>query len=81
MEDNRPDPELLLKKIRQEEEKRKKEQKGKLKIFLGYAAGVGKTYAMLEAARSSLMTARQHLLWRKGWRTFRLLWLNTRESA
>ena len=35
MEDNRPDPELLLKKIRQEEEKRKKEQKGKLKIFLG----------------------------------------------
>ena len=23
---------------------------GKLKIFLGYAAGVGKTYAMLEAA-------------------------------
>ena len=24
--------------------------KGKLKIFLGYAAGVGKTYAMLEAA-------------------------------
>jgi two-component system sensor histidine kinase KdpD len=24
---------------------------GKLKIFLGYAAGVGKTYAMLEAAR------------------------------
>ena len=52
MEDNRPDPELLLKKIRQEEEKRKKEQKGKLKIFLGYAAGVGKTYAMLEAAQT-----------------------------
>ncbi len=26
------------------------EKKGKLKIFLGYAAGVGKTYAMLEAA-------------------------------
>ena len=25
--------------------------RGKLKIFLGYAAGVGKTYAMLEAAR------------------------------
>ena len=23
---------------------------GKLKIFFGYAAGVGKTYAMLEAA-------------------------------
>ncbi|MCA9952573.1 MAG: sensor histidine kinase KdpD [Anaerolineales bacterium] len=27
------------------------ESRGKLKIFLGYAAGVGKTYAMLEAAR------------------------------
>ena len=26
-------------------------QRGKLKIFLGYADGVGKTYAMLEAAR------------------------------
>ncbi|MEG1475079.1 MAG: histidine kinase, partial [Longicatena sp.] len=25
-------------------------QKGKLKIFFGYCAGVGKTYAMLEAA-------------------------------
>jgi two-component system sensor histidine kinase KdpD len=27
---------------------------GKLKIFLGYAAGVGKTYAMLEAARQRI---------------------------
>jgi two-component system, OmpR family, sensor histidine kinase KdpD len=35
----------LLKPIQAEESKR-----GKLKIFLGYAAGVGKTYAMLEAA-------------------------------
>ena len=52
MEENRPDPELLLKKLRKEEEKREKEQRGKLKIFLGYAAGVGKTYAMLEAAQT-----------------------------
>ena len=52
MEENRPDPELLLKKLRKEEEKREKERKGKLKIFLGYAAGVGKTYAMLEAAQT-----------------------------
>ena len=44
MEENRPDPELLLKKLRKEEEKREKEQRGKLKIFLGYAAGVGKTW-------------------------------------
>ena len=29
------------------------ETEGKLKIFFGYAAGVGKTYAMLEAARQA----------------------------
>ncbi len=28
--------------------------KGKLKIFFGYAAGVGKTYAMLQAARQAM---------------------------
>jgi two-component system, OmpR family, sensor histidine kinase KdpD len=43
----RPDPDELLKNIQAEEQSR---QRGKLKIFLGYAAGVGKTYAMLEAA-------------------------------
>jgi two-component system sensor histidine kinase KdpD len=41
----RPDPDVLLKQIQSEEPSR-----GKLKIFLGYAAGVGKTFAMLEAA-------------------------------
>jgi two-component system sensor histidine kinase KdpD len=41
----RPDPDELLKNIQSEENKR-----GRLKIFLGYVAGVGKTYAMLEAA-------------------------------
>ncbi|HMV96782.1 MAG TPA: sensor histidine kinase KdpD [Anaerolineales bacterium] len=41
----RPDPDELLKHIQPEEHGR-----GKLKMFLGYAAGVGKTYAMLEAA-------------------------------
>ena len=30
-----------------------KEQRGKLKIFLGMAPGVGKTYAMLSAARAA----------------------------
>ena len=45
--DNRPDPEALLKLIRTAEA----EPGSRLKIFLGYAAGVGKTYAMLEAAR------------------------------
>lgn len=43
--DKRPDPDELLKKIQTEENVR-----GKLKIFFGYVAGVGKTYAMLEAA-------------------------------
>lgn len=42
---SRPDPDELLKQAKSEEAER-----GKLKIFLGYAAGVGKTYAMLEAA-------------------------------
>lgn len=43
--DTRPDPNKFLAIIADEEEK-----KGKLKIFLGYAAGVGKTYSMLKAA-------------------------------
>ena len=29
------------------------EKQGKLKIFFGYAAGVGKTYAMLQAAHQA----------------------------
>jgi len=41
----RPDPDELLKYAQSEQSNR-----GKLKIFLGYVAGVGKTYAMLEAA-------------------------------
>ena len=45
MEVYRPDPDELLKNIQAEETRR-----GRLKIFLGYVAGVGKTYAMLEAA-------------------------------
>ncbi|HNH08359.1 MAG TPA: sensor histidine kinase KdpD, partial [Leptospiraceae bacterium] len=51
-EDFRPDPDQLLEAIKKEEEKNRK---GKLKIFLGMAAGVGKTYAMLsEGARLRL---------------------------
>lgn len=50
MEETRPDAEQLLKKLQYEEEKKQKKIKGKLKIFLGYAAGTGKTYTMLEAA-------------------------------
>ena len=46
-DENRPSPEALLKLAQAEEANA---GQGKLKIFLGYAAGVGKTYAMLEAA-------------------------------
>lgn len=43
----RPDPDQLLARVQAEE---KQQTRGRLKIFLGYAAGVGKTFAMLEAA-------------------------------
>lgn len=48
--DQRPNPDLILERIRAEEPK----DTGKLKIFFGYAAGVGKTYAMLDSAREQL---------------------------
>lgn len=48
MDERRPDPEALLEQVRQEEER---QRQGKLKIFFGAAPGVGKTYAMLEAAQ------------------------------
>ena len=44
---NRPDPDDLLARIQAQDKQR---ARGHLKIFFGYAAGVGKTYAMLEAA-------------------------------
>ncbi len=50
MEEYRQNPEQLLKVIRDEEQKR---LRGHLKIFFGYAAGVGKTYAMLKAAHAA----------------------------
>jgi two-component system sensor histidine kinase KdpD len=46
-DEKRPSPEALLKLAQAEEADA---GRGKLKIFLGYAAGVGKTFAMLEAA-------------------------------
>ena len=46
----RQDPDQLLKAIRNDTESKKR---GKLKIFFGYAAGVGKTYAMLQAAHQA----------------------------
>lgn len=51
-EDNRPDPEQILKQIQERDENDQlKNKKGRLKIFLGFCAGVGKTYHMLEESR------------------------------
>jgi len=47
-DDLRPDPDQLLSRIKQDEAR---SRRGKLKIFFGASAGVGKTYAMLQAAR------------------------------
>jgi two-component system sensor histidine kinase KdpD len=48
MAEERPDPDQLLARVQAEEARAKR---GRLRIFFGACAGVGKTYAMLEAAR------------------------------
>jgi two-component system, OmpR family, sensor histidine kinase KdpD len=48
---NRPDPDTLLQLLKKEEEK---EKRGKLKIFFGMCAGVGKTYDMLRDAHAEI---------------------------
>lgn len=53
MEEMRKNPDQILAAIRKEEEG---QNRGHLKIFFGYAAGVGKTYSMLKAAH----TAKRH---------------------
>ncbi len=47
--DNRPDPDELLASLKFEEERSKR---GKLKIFFGMCAGVGKTYTMLQTGQA-----------------------------
>ena len=47
--DERPNPDELLASLKLEEEKSKR---GKLKIFFGMCAGVGKTYTMLQTAQA-----------------------------
>ncbi|MEO8459836.1 MAG: sensor histidine kinase KdpD [Dokdonella sp.] len=46
--EQRPDPDALLARVQSEQ---LRANRGRLKIFLGASAGVGKSYAMLEAAR------------------------------
>ena len=53
MEDHKPDSEQLLKRLQYEQREQEKKNRGRLKIFLGYAAGSGKTYEMLEAAHEA----------------------------
>jgi two-component system, OmpR family, sensor histidine kinase KdpD len=48
MNDQRPDPDALLERVQRAEAKRRR---GRLKIFFGASAGVGKTFGMLLAAR------------------------------
>ncbi|MCA0455730.1 MAG: sensor histidine kinase KdpD [Chloroflexi bacterium] len=48
MSEYRPDPDKLLAAVQKNENR---QQRGKLKIFFGMAAGVGKTYTMLDYAR------------------------------
>jgi two-component system, OmpR family, sensor histidine kinase KdpD len=52
----RPNPDVLLAALQKEDARTKR---GKLKVFLGMAPGVGKTYAMLEAARRELAAGRE----------------------
>lgn len=54
-EETRPNPDILLAALQKEDAKAKR---GRLKVFFGMAPGVGKTYAMLEAARRELATGR-----------------------
>ena len=50
IDDTRPDPDRLLAEIKRDEARAKR---GRLRIFFGASAGVGKTYSMLEAARTA----------------------------
>lgn len=50
MEEDNRNPDAILKQL---EEREEQQGRGKLKIFYGYAAGIGKTYAMLETAHEA----------------------------
>jgi two-component system sensor histidine kinase KdpD len=58
-DEKRPNPDALLAAIQKEDARTKR---GKLKVFFGMAPGVGKTYAMLEAARRELAAGRDGVI-------------------
>ncbi len=55
MAQRRPDPDELLRNVQRAEEQA---ERGKLKVFLGASAGVGKTYSMLSEAHEELTRGR-----------------------
>ena len=57
--DSRPDPDALLAEIRESE---REQQRGKLRIYFGASAGVGKTYAMLDAAQRAAQAGQDVLV-------------------
>src|SRR5665647_3405225 len=57
--DARPDPDQLLESLRGDEERARV---GKLRIYFGAGAGVGKTYAMLNAAQREQRAGREVLV-------------------
>ncbi|WP_028104515.1 two-component system sensor histidine kinase KdpD [Pseudoduganella violaceinigra] len=59
LDDDRPDPDALLAQMQAQE---RKAARGKLRIYFGASAGVGKTYAMLSAARKLQAAGRQVLV-------------------
>jgi two-component system sensor histidine kinase KdpD len=59
MPKDRPDPDELLRRVVEEQVR---QQRGKLTLFFGAAPGVGKTYAMLEAARAAVAEGQRVLV-------------------
>jgi len=57
--DSRPDPDALLAQLREDNQA---VMRGKLRIYFGASAGVGKTYAMLSAAQSAHQAGQNVLL-------------------
>jgi two-component system sensor histidine kinase KdpD len=56
---DRPNPDELLRTVTEED---RRQSRGKLTIFFGAAPGVGKTYAMLEAARAELLQEKRDVV-------------------
>ncbi|MFZ6871566.1 two-component system sensor histidine kinase KdpD [Undibacterium sp. Di27W] len=57
--EQRPDPDVLLAHVQEQE---RRATRGKLRIYFGASAGVGKTYAMLTAARKLVAEGQQVLV-------------------